>query len=70
VPDTQDAIIEYPGFNVTCQYREATAGAKGTGMGGLVFYGTKGYMPDGRTGFETRPRRQSKPCKRRRQSSS
>jgi len=55
VPDTQDAIIEYPGFNVTCQYREATAGAKGTGMGGLVFYGTKGHMPVGRTGFELVP---------------
>lgn len=55
VPDTQDAIIEYPGFNVTCQYREATAGAKGTGMGGLVFYGTKGFMPVGRTGFEIVP---------------
>jgi predicted dehydrogenase len=55
VPDTQDAIIEYPGFNVTCQYREASAGPKGTGMGGLVFYGNKGYMPVGRTGFELLP---------------
>jgi predicted dehydrogenase len=55
VPDTQDALIEYPGFNVTCQYREASAGQKGTGMGGLIFYGTKGYMPVGRTGFELVP---------------
>jgi predicted dehydrogenase len=52
VPDTQDAIIEYPGFNAVCQYREASAGRKGLGMGGLVFNGTKGSLSTGRTGYE------------------
>jgi predicted dehydrogenase len=52
VPDTQDIIMEYPGFNVTCQYREATAGRGGLGMGGLTFYGTKGCLPISRAGFE------------------
>lgn len=51
-PDTQDIIIEYPGFQAVCQYREATAGKKGVGMGGLVFFGTKGSMCIDRSGFE------------------
>lgn len=55
VPDTQDVIIEYPGFNVTCQYREATAGRGGLGMGGLTFYGTYGCLPISRSGFELSP---------------
>jgi predicted dehydrogenase len=42
VPDTQDTILEYPGFVATCQYREATAGRSGQGMGGLAIYGTHG----------------------------
>ena len=54
-PDTQDTIIEYPGFNAICQYREATAGRSGLGMGGMVFYGTKGMMPVGRSGYEVFP---------------
>ena len=52
VPDTQDAIIEYPGFNAICQYREASAGRKGLGMGGLIFHGTKGSLATGRSGYE------------------
>lgn len=52
VPDTQDVIMEYPGFTVTCQYREATAGRGGLGMGGLTFYGTQGCLPISRAGFE------------------
>lgn len=55
VPDTQDAILEYPGFTAVCQYREATAGRSGQGMGGLVFYGTRGSMPLSRGGFEVFP---------------
>lgn len=55
VPDTQDVIIEYPGFNVTCQYREASAGKGGLGMGGLTFYGTQGCLPISRKGFELSP---------------
>jgi predicted dehydrogenase len=52
VPDTQDVIMEYPEFTVTCQYREATAGRGGLGMGGLTFFGTKGCLPISRSGFE------------------
>lgn len=52
VPDTQDAIIEYPKFNAVCQYREASAGRKGLGMGGLTFHGTKGSLSTARTGYE------------------
>jgi predicted dehydrogenase len=52
VPDTQDVIMEYPGLTVTCQYREATAGRGGLGMGGLTFFGTKGCLPISRSGFE------------------
>jgi predicted dehydrogenase len=55
VPDTQDAILEYPGFTAVCQYREASAGRTGQGMGGLVFYGTHGSMPLSRGGFEVYP---------------
>jgi predicted dehydrogenase len=51
-PDTQDVILEYPDFTVTCQYREANGGIGGLGMGGLTFYGTKGTLPVGRGGFE------------------
>ncbi len=54
-PDTQDVIFEYPGFQVVCQYREATAGRSGVGMGGLVFYGTHGSMRVGRNGYEVFP---------------
>lgn len=52
VPDTQDAIIEYPGFTAVCQYRECTAGRGGQGMGGLMFHGTFGTMAMSRAGFE------------------
>ena len=55
VPDTQDVIMEYPGFTVTCQYREATAGKSGLGMGGLTFCGTYGCLPISRRGFELDP---------------
>ena len=61
VPDTQDAIIEYPGFTIFCQFRECAAGQKDLGMGGLVFSGTKGTMPLGRDGFEVFPDRKENP---------
>jgi predicted dehydrogenase len=54
-PDTQDSILEYPGFNVVSQYREATAGRTGLGMGAIVFNGTRGTMPIGRSGYEVFP---------------
>jgi predicted dehydrogenase len=52
VPDTQDTILEYPEFTATCQYREASAGRAGQGMGGLVLYGTRGSMTLSRGGYE------------------
>jgi predicted dehydrogenase len=52
VPDTQDVILEYPGFVTVCQWRECSAGRGGQGMGGLVFHGTRGTMPISRKGFE------------------
>ncbi|HXG48272.1 MAG TPA: Gfo/Idh/MocA family oxidoreductase [Methylomirabilota bacterium] len=55
VPDTQDAIHEYPGFTLLTQYREASAGVGGLGMGGLVFNGTRGSIAVGRSGFEVFP---------------
>jgi predicted dehydrogenase len=54
-PDTQDVIIEYPGFTTSLQYREATAGRAAEGMGAVVFYGTKGCMPVNRKGYELIP---------------
>jgi len=55
VPDTQDVILEYPGFTATCTYREATAGRDTLGMGGLIFYGTYGHIAVGRSGYEVFP---------------
>jgi predicted dehydrogenase len=52
VPDRQDAIIEYPSFTAVCQYREATAGRGGQGMGGLLFHGTRGTLAISRNGYE------------------
>jgi hypothetical protein len=52
VPDLQDAILEYPGFQTVCQFRECAAGASKTGMGGVDFLGTKGTMTLGRDGYE------------------
>ena len=54
-PDTQDVIIEYPGFTTTLQYREATAGRTGMGMGAVVFYGTKGNLSASRAGYDLVP---------------
>jgi predicted dehydrogenase len=55
VPDTQDAIIEYPKFVANVEYRECTSMPQDTGMGGLVFYGTKGSMVLSRDGYEVIP---------------
>ena len=54
-PDTQDVILEYPGFTTICQWREATAGRAGSGMGAALFYGTYGTMVVGRSGWEVFP---------------
>jgi predicted dehydrogenase len=61
VPDTQDAIIEYPGFNAVVQFREASAGAGTSSMGSLTFMGTKGTMTLGRDGFEILPDKRVEP---------
>lgn len=55
VPDTQDAIIEYPKFNTVVQFRECAAGAGSSSMGALTFMGTKGTMTLGRDGYEILP---------------
>ena len=54
-PDVQDVILEYPGFTVTCQYRECTAGQDRQGMGAAVFNGTYGTMLVGRSGYDVIP---------------
>src|SRR6266545_2050912 len=61
VPDTQDVIIEYPGFRAVCQWRECAAGVSATGMGGLEFHGTKGTLLLGRDGFEIFPDKKENP---------
>lgn len=61
VPDTQDAIIEYPDFPAVVQFREAAAGAGVSSMGSLTFMGTKGTMTLGRDGFEVMPDKKVSP---------
>jgi len=61
VPDTQDALIEYPGFTAVCQFRECAAGMGRAAMGGVMFYGTKGTMPVAREGYELSPDRKDDP---------
>ena len=61
MPDVQDVILEHPGYVIVCQYRECTAGLSATGMGGLVFSGTKGSMVLTREGFEIIPDPKSDP---------
>ncbi len=60
-PDNQDVLIDYPGFTGICQYREATAGRAGLGMGGVTFFGTRGMMSVGRGGYEVFPDRKADP---------
>jgi predicted dehydrogenase len=47
-PDTQDTLIEYPGFTAVWSHREACAGQS---RGGLEFCGTKGSLSISRAGF-------------------
>src|SRR5207249_1058948 len=62
VPDVQDTIIEYPGFQAVCQLRECAAGASTPGMGALIFHGNKGTMILRRDGFEIVPDKKDKPA--------
>jgi len=52
-PDVQDAILEYPDFNIIVSIREASGG-RGAGAGTELF-GTKGSMTIGRSGFTVFP---------------
>jgi predicted dehydrogenase len=61
-PDTQDAIYEYPGFTASWSHREASAGRRTPGGGGLEFHGTKGTLTIGRGGFEVIPDMKSDPA--------
>jgi predicted dehydrogenase len=47
-PDTQDTLIEYPGFTAVWSHREACAGQ---GKGGLEFCGPRGSLSINRKGF-------------------
>ena len=47
-PDTQDALLQYPGFTVLWSHRE---GCKGQTKGGLEFCGPKGSLSITRDGF-------------------
>ncbi len=53
-PDTQDALFEYPRMTATWSHREASAGQRGSAAG-LQFFGDKGSMVLGRSGFEIIP---------------
>src|SRR5208283_2259862 len=59
-PDTQDAVFEYPGFTAVYSIREASAGRR-AGVG-LEFFGTKGSLVIGRSGFEVVPDMKSSPA--------
>ena len=61
VPDTQDAILEYPSFTVLLQIRECAAGGTTTGTPNLVFHGTKAALRISRDGFEIVPDRKEPP---------
>lgn len=60
-PDTQDAILTYPGgLTVTITIREASAGRRQGG--GAEFFGSKGTATIGRGGFEFFPDKQIDPA--------
>ena len=61
VPDVQDTIFEYPGFQVVCQIRECAAGATSTTTPNLVFQGDQGALAISRDGFEIIPDKKQKP---------
>jgi predicted dehydrogenase len=48
-PDTQDVLIEYPGWTAIWSHREASRG--GPGGAGLEFFGPKGSLAISRGGF-------------------
>jgi predicted dehydrogenase len=62
VPDVQDVIIQYQGFQAVCQIRECAAAFTKPNTGGLQFHGTKGSMTLSRSGFEIDPDRKDDPA--------
>jgi predicted dehydrogenase len=52
-PDTQDTLIEYPGFTVAWSHREASGGPRGAA--GLTFHGPNGSLAVSRGGFTLTP---------------
>jgi len=52
-PDTQDALYEYPGFTAVYSSREVSLGRRDGS--GLEFFGTKGSLAIGRSGFQVYP---------------
>jgi predicted dehydrogenase len=61
-PDTQDALIEYPGFTAVWSHREAS----GSGFSGtpLEFFGTKGRLGISRRGYTVAPDAKISPADR------
>jgi predicted dehydrogenase len=58
-PDTQDTIIEYPGWTAVWSHREAARGSGGAA--GLEFFGPKGSLSITRRGFVVTPDRKMAP---------
>jgi predicted dehydrogenase len=52
-PDTQDALFEFPGFTAIWSHREACRGQPSAAP--LEFFGTKGSLAIGRSGFLVTP---------------
>jgi predicted dehydrogenase len=61
VPDTQDAIFEYPGFTAVCQYRECAASGRRANAGDFMFCGTHGTMTMSRESYQIIPDRRENP---------
>src|SRR5262249_6688488 len=57
-PDTQDALIEFPGWTAVWSHREASGRA---GSGGMEFFGPKGSMALSRRGLVVTPDRKVAP---------
>src|SRR5690242_11067188 len=58
-PDTQDALIEYPGFTAAWSHREASRGVERPSP--LEFHGTRGTLTLSRSGFTVTPDRRINP---------
>jgi predicted dehydrogenase len=53
-PDVQEALWEFPGEKVVMTWTDRET-SRGDGAPGLSFYGTKGSLSIGRSGFQTEP---------------